>query len=29
MLVVVVVDVWWCWVVMMGDGERWGGEPDL
>ena len=29
MLVVVVVDVWWSWVVVMGDGERWGGEWGL
>ena len=29
MLVVVVVDVWWLWVVVMGDGERRGGERGL
>ena len=28
-LVVVVVDMWWSWVVVMGDGERWGGEQGL
>ena len=28
-MVVVVVDVWWLWVVVMGDGERWGGERGL
>ena len=28
-MLVVVVDVWWSWVVVMGDGQRRGGEWGL